>query len=184
MPRQTLSLAYPILLVALLASPAAGAASFYAGVAAGGEYDERYDALPTSADVDNSARVHLGWQFARDWSVEAAYHDLGRTEAAPIADFGLDTETDGWSLGVRYLAPVEWPVKPYASLGYFSFEEDGRSLGIAGPRRFSSDEDGLAAEVGAVFELNDSFALRAGYQWFDFDAGSEGAFNAGGEIRF
>lgn len=157
---------------------------FYGGVALGTAVDDRYDDLPTDVDTDNVAKFYLGWRFADDFSVEAAWHDLGDARAEPIADFGFDTSTDGWSIGLRYVAPVDFPVLPFARVGYFSFDEEGETLGIAGPRDFKADDQSVTFEVGALFPLNEHFVLRAGYEWFGLDGGTEGSFNAGGEIRF
>jgi outer membrane autotransporter protein len=168
--------AYALAIASGLASPAAIATDVYTGVAAVQEYDQRYDKLPGTIEVDSGARLHLGWQFARDGSIELAFHDFGsaastNNASAPVSDFGLDTETDGWSLGVRYVAPVDWHVKPFAKLGWFWFDENGSELTIIGTRRFSRSTDGLAAELGVRFEFNDRFALRTATGG-DFEIGS------------
>ncbi|MCE3004452.1 MAG: porin family protein [Xanthomonadaceae bacterium] len=162
----------------------AGAASFYAGATVGQELDGRYGDLPGDLDVDVAAKAFVGWRFADDWSVEAAWHEVGDASVVPIADFGFDTSTDGWSLGLRYVAPVDFALAPYAKAGYFSFNESGETLGIAGPRRFDADESGLMLEVGAAWRLNDTFVLRAGYEWVDFERDADGSLNLGAEIHF
>lgn len=162
----------------------ATAASFYGGGAVGVELDGRYGDLPSTLDTDNTAKVFVGWQLADGWSVEAAWHDLGDAAVAPIADFGFDTSTDGFSFGARYVAQIDSPVQPFAKVGYFFFNEDGETISIAGPRRFDEDDRGLMAEVGGLWMVNDTFGVRAGYEWFDFDNGSDGALNLGAEIHF
>jgi hypothetical protein len=157
---------------------------FYGGVALGTGLDGRYGDLPADLDADNVAKFYLGWRFADDFSVDATWHDLGDARVAPITDFGFDTSTDGWSVGLHYVAPVDFPVLPFARVGYFSFDEEGEALGIAGPRDFQADDSGLTFEVGALFAINETFVLRAGYEWFDFEGDSDASFNAGGEIRF
>lgn len=173
-----------VALLAAFGSAQAAGPAFYAGVAAGRDYDARYDQSIGPVDTQNSAKAWFGWQFADDWSLEAAYHDLGDASLPPIADFGFDTSTDGWSLAVRYVAPLEWPLKPFARLGWFAINEDGSTLTIAGPRRFSANDNGALVEVGAQFEIGEHFVIRGGYEWFDLDGGSQGVPNIGAEIRF
>jgi hypothetical protein len=162
----------------------ATAASFYGGAAVGQAFDGRYSGLPGRLDTDNTAKLSVGWQLVDGWSVEGAWHDLGNASVAPIADFGSDTSTDGYSIGVRYVAQVDFTVQPFAKVGYFLFNEDGETITIAGPRRFDEDDRGLMAEVGGLWKVNNTFGVRAGYEWFDFDNGSDGAFNLGAEIHF
>jgi hypothetical protein len=178
----------PSLLICLALAPIGAAHAddtrFYGGVALGTELDGRYGDLPADLDADHVAKFYFGWRFAEDFSVDATWHELGDARVEPITDFGFDTGTDGWSIGLRYVAPVDFAVQPFARVGYFSFDENGETIGIAGPRDFEADDQGLTVEVGALFPINDRFVLRAGYEWFDFDGDADGSFNAGGEIRF
>lgn len=172
------------LLLGLLAAGQASANGFYGGATIGQELDGRYGDLPGDLDVDGAAKAFVGWKLADDWSVEAAWHELGDASVVPIADFGFDTSTDGWSLGLRYVAPVDFALRPFAKVGYFSFSEEGETIGIAGPRRFDADDSGLMLEVGGLWSLNDTFVLRAGYEWYDFDGDADGSLNLGAEIHF
>jgi hypothetical protein len=162
----------------------ASATAFYGGAAVGQELDGRYGELPSALDADRTAKAFVGWRFADDWSLEAAWHDLGDASVVPIADFGFDTSTDGWSLGLRYVAPVDFAVQPFAQVGYFSFNEDGTSLSLIGPRPIDRDDSGLMVEVGGLWMLNHTFGVRAGYAWFDFDGDADAALNLGAEIHF
>lgn len=173
-----------LVLLSSAATTDAAAANFYGGAAVGTELDGRYGDLPGELDTESTAKGFVGWQFADDWSVEAAWHDLGDATVAPIADFGFDTSTDGWSVGLRYVAPVDFAVKPFAKVGYFSFNEEGETISIAGPRPYDEDDSGLMVEVGGLWMVNDTFGVRAGYEWFDFEGDADGAFNLGAEIRF
>lgn len=171
-------------LIALALSAPAHAEQFYGGAAAGDEFDARFDDFPGSRDIDSSAKFFLGWNFMDSWSVEGSYHNFGDAACCDrgAADIGIDVEVEGFSLGVVY-APRFERFAPFAKLGWFSADIEGTSLTIAGPRDFDDSDSGLMAEVGLRWFVGESFALRAGYEWFDFEE-SDSAVNLGAEIHF
>ena len=171
-------------LLLALAAPA-HAIDVYAGATAGQDLDGRFDDAPGEVDADSTWKVYGGLAFAPGWSLELAYHDFGDASCCGggISDFGFDADTDGFSAGIVYRLDLErW--HPFAKLGYFGADTEGELVTVAGPRDFDESENGAMGELGATFDVSDRFALRAGYEWFDFDGGSDGAFNAGAEVRF
>ena len=115
--------------------------------------------------------------------LEASYADLGELYLSGIADGGFRTDGDLWAVAVTY-SPDTGALRPYAKLGWFSRDENGQAITIAGPRPISFDDDGLTAELGGRWFVNDNFALRLGYSWYDFDGGGDGSVGAAVEWHF
>ena len=179
------SLALSTLLLAALAAPA-HADTFYIGAGYGESFDRVDDPL---IDFDESWKAYGGFQFADNFAVELAYHDFGDASSPPVADFGVDTETDGFSVGALYVHDFG-RFHPFAKLGFYRADTEGTITTIAGPTFVDASDNGVMAEIGARFDVTERFAVRAGYEWFDFDDdtfandGAEGAFNAAVEFRF
>lgn len=174
-----------LVVCALLLSPLAAAAQdWHIGVGAAGELDQRNGRIGgADIDADNPYTVLGGLSWASGFGVEAAWVDLRDIEASNIADAGFRTDGDLWSLGATFAADTG-ALQPYAKAGWFWRSEDGSAITIAGPRRIDFDDDGVMAEVGGRWRINDSFALRAGYAWYDFDADSDGSVQVVGEMHF
>ena len=172
-------------LSALLIGLSAGTAKaeFYVGIGAADELSDRAPSFGGRADADTVRNIFAGYNFTDTVGVEATYSDLGDLHLSGIADAGFDTDGDLWSVAVTY-SPDTGAVRPYAKLGWFSRDENGQAITIAGPQRINFDDDGMTAEIGGRWFVNDSFALRLGYSWFDFDGGSDGSVGAGVEWHF
>jgi len=174
-----------LILSALLLAPlSATAQEWHLGVGAAGELDRRNGRIGgADIDADNPYTVLGGMTWDAGFGVEAAWVNLGDIESSNIADAGFETDGDLWSLGATF-APDTGTLQPYAKLGWFWRSEDGTAITIAGPRRVDFDDDGATAEVGGRWMINDMFALRAGYAWYDFDADSDGSVQVIGEVHF
>jgi hypothetical protein len=161
---------------------AAQALDWHVGVGATGELAER-GPHDFDADGENGYTLLAGARWDTGFGVEAAYVDLGRLTASAILDAGFDIEGELWSVGATYGVRLD-RFEPYAKLGWFSREEDGILIGIAGPTPIDLSDDGLMAEVGARVHLGESFALRAGYAHYDFERGGEGSVQLLAEFHF
>ena len=134
-------------------------------------------------DNDAFSRFFGGVWINENFAVEAAYHDFGRSQLRGLADVGYDLEADGWSLGVVYeYGDAAWA--PYTKIGYFSADIDGEFTTIAGSERVSESDDGLMLEAGVRWTPNDTFSLRGGYEWFDFQDGGDGGLTIAAQISF
>ena len=71
-----------------------------------------------------------------------------------------------------------------SGVGAFDLNEDGTGFGVAGPYPINNDDSGAYVEVGARYRFDGPIALRASYQWFDFDAGGDGTPWVGIEVGF
>lgn len=183
--RHALSLS--VLVIASLFSAeqiAAQELSWHIGLGLASELDER---APTTAggrvDAENAGTVFVGAAHASGFGGEMAYVDLGGASEAGIADGGYDLDGELWSLGVTYAVAFD-ALEPYAKLGWFTRNEDGVALTIAGPRPFGVDDDGLMGEVGLRWRVTEPVALRLGYVWYDFEPDADGSAQFAAEWRF
>lgn len=173
--------------MALAASLPAHAIEGYvgAGITQAPSEDEYRPIVGVSLKEDNDpfARVFGGIWINENFAVEAAYHDFGRSKFEAIADFGYDLESEGWSLGVVYeYGDAAWA--PYTKIGYFTADIDGETTSIAGSQRVSRSDNGLMLEGGVRWTPNDAFSLRGGYEWFDFEGGSDGGLTIAAQFSF
>lgn len=136
-----------------------------------------------SADAKNAGALFAGARWGSGFGVEAAYVDLGRLRHSAVADAGYDADGELWSVGATYSIRLD-AIEPYAKLGWFSREEDGIAISIAGPRPLQLDDDGLTGEVGLRWRVTEPFALRLGYVWYDFEPDSDASAQLGAEWHF
>jgi opacity protein-like surface antigen len=168
---------------ALLCATSASAQElrWHAGLAVADGLEDRG---PFDADHTDSTRsLFAGATFDGGFGIEVAYVDLQDIDSIGIADAGFHLEGELWSVGATYGRRVG-AFTPYAKLGWFTRDEDGVSVGIAGPRPLSISDDGVTAEVGARWHLGDAFALRAGYAYYDFETGGDAHGLLGAEVHF
>jgi len=156
----------------------------YLGVRGGSAMEDRYGEFTPELDADNPLSVYGGWNFSALWGLELGYIDLGETTAPNIADAGLDADGHLVTGGVSFRAPVAERFDVFAGAGLFKLSEDGVTYTVAGPIPLDLDDDGVYVEVGGRFHFNDRVALRASYQWFDFEKGNDGTPWIGAELRF
>lgn len=173
----------PCLLLLALAAPAAQAADWHIGVAAADDYDGRTPDFGARIETETARSLFGGLRFENGFGVEAAWVDLGEASQDAVADAGYRVDGTLWSVGLTW-APDTGDLQPYAKLGWFDRDEDGTFVGIAGPTPVSYDDDGMMAEAGGRWFLTQSFALRAGYSWYDFEPESDGSVLLGAEWHF
>lgn len=167
-----------------LAPLSAQAIDWHLGVAAHDDLDNRAPSFGGArADTETGRSLFGGLRFQNGFGVEAAWLDLGDATQSAVADAGYAIDGSLWSVGLTF-APDTGPLQPYAKLGWFERDEDGVFIGIAGPAPISYDDNGLMAEVGGRWFATPSFALRAGYSWYDFEPRSDGSAMLAAEWHF
>lgn len=132
---------------------------------------------------DTGFAITLGWRFSPQLAVEGTFLELG--EAGFDVTVPNGTSTSNARIGVRSSGVLlalagTWPVHERLSLegragAYIGKNETrvrGTSQNPLGSQPFNSllgseTKTGLAAGVGAVVALNDTWGLRAGYDYFD-----------------
>jgi len=168
----------------LCASAACAEVGGYIGARIGDSPDERFGNVVGNLDTDTSYGIYGGWNFHPNWGVEVSYTDLGTSKVVGIADGGFRVDGDLATVGVVYNQPINENFSLLAGVGGFDRSEDGEALTIGGPRRLNLDDSGVYIEVGARFRFNGPLAIRASYQWFDFERDSDGIPTLGAEFNF
>lgn len=128
-----------------------------------------------------------GYKFFADYTlsnylgIEGGYIDFGKPEDIV---FGLPGEIDasGWNLyGVGNL-PLTGGVDVFAKAGIVAWDADSI---IDGVLIDTADGTDLALGFGASWNSNETFGLRAEFDWFDIDeADSVWMTSIGFELRF
>lgn len=179
---RSLSLSLPLFLLTSL-PVAAQSLDWHVGLGVAAELDGRAPGFDPQIDAEEAATLFVGATFENGFGFEAAYVDLGNITASGIADGGFDLDGELWSVGATYRIQLD-QLEPYAKLGWFSREEDGVAITIAGPVPLSLDDDGLMGEVGLRWRITQPFALRLGYAWYDFEPDSDGSAQFAAEWHF
>lgn len=174
----------PLLLALALAfSAPVYAADYYLGVGISQAPDGDQRGFSDDVDTDPFGKVYGGVYVGQNFSIEGAYHDFGNASLNDVADFGFDLDADAWSVGVRYeYGDAAWA--PYSKVGYFSSKTEGELITIAGTTQISDSDNGLMLEGGVRWTPNDTFSLRGGYEWFDFEGGSAEGLTIAAEFSF
>lgn len=165
-------------------SSSAQAVDWHLGLGAADQLDDRNPAISADGpDAETAITAVAGVEVGQGFGVEASWVDLGEYRVANVADAGYESDGDLWSLGLTW-APDTGALQPYAKLGWFSRSEDGTGQSIAGPVRVDFDDDGLMGEIGGRWFVTESFALRAGYAWYDFEHDADGSVQLLAELHF
>ena len=173
-----------LLLASLAATPAWSAAPFYLGLRVGSDLDGRFDDIGGNIDTDTPFGGYAGWRINDTLALEFGATTLGNSTRSDIADGGLDLDGAIYQLGLAAAFPVADRFDLQGGVGVFRLDEDGEASTIAGPRRIDVSETGAYAELGGRYQLNDQWSLRAGYTWYDFDAGGDGNLWGGVQLDF
>ena len=169
--------------LALAASVPAHAVESYVGFGISQAPDGDLRGFSGDVDTDPFGKIYGGVYLNDNFSIEGAYHDFGTAKFDGIGDFGFDLDAHAWSLGVRYeYGDAAWA--PYTKIGFFDATTKGELITIAGTQRINESENGLLIEGGVRYTPNDTFSIRGGYEWFDFDGGSNEGLTIAAEFSF
>lgn len=146
---------------------------------------EQAELQPSGIDRrDTGFGITLGWRFSPHLAAEGTFVELGEGTfdvAAPNGDApASNARISVRSSGVVLSLAGTWPIHDRLSLegraGAYLGKTQTRARGVVtnplGSQTFnnlvgSDSKAGLAAGVGAVVALNDTWALRAGYDYLD-----------------
>ncbi len=156
----------------------------YIGARVGDSPEDRFGNVVGNVETDTPYGIYGGWNFHPNWGIEVSYSDLGTSEVSGIADGGFRVDGDLATLGLVYNMPLNDNFSLLAGVGGFDLSEDGTAFTIAGPQRLNLDDSGVYIEVGARYRFNGPIAIRASYQWFDFERDTDGIPTIGAEFNF
>lgn len=152
-------LIYNMLVAAVLATTAFGSqaqekSGFYVGAGVGQSFVDEgaYD------DEDTAFSAFAGYQFHRNFAVEAGYTDFGKTEPAGT---GADLELSSGYVAAVGIVPFSDKFSGYVKGGFQRWDLDATIPGLTG----TLDDSGTDPLYGAglQYRFNDAFALRGEY---------------------
>jgi opacity protein-like surface antigen len=136
---------------------------------------------------DNAVGYKLFAQYRfNEWlGLEGAYHMSGNFEdrsSDPILPGKLELTFSGFSAqGLLYIPTTIDDFDAYVKAGVYDFDDE---LAIDGTTNSNSSERGLVAGAGFVFNLSETLAFRAEYEYFDADVGELTGVNLGVQFSF
>ncbi len=160
------------------------------GLRVGSEMTSRFDG-EWGFDAETPYAAYAGWNFSDHWTIDLGYTDLGETSTrVNAAQDYFRANGHMLNLGLSYRHPIAERFDVFASVGVFDLREAGELFNLIldpppiGYGPFRNDDTGAYVELGGRYHFNGPLALRASYQWFDFDGGADGTPWIGLEFGF
>ena len=136
---------------------------------------------PTGSDRSATGfGITLGWRFTPNLAVEGGFFDIGEGRfdiesqgIPPVSNVKLGVQASGVLLALAGTWPVHERLSLEGRAGAFIGKTETRvKSGTGGGLGLNSlvgseSRTGLAAGIGAVASLNDTWALRAGFDYID-----------------
>lgn len=146
---------------------------FYLGAKGGWvKYQNACEAQAIDCDSNDGAwGGFVGYQFHRNWGIEAGYNDFGQA-VATYPESGMVNEytgtMKGWEFSLKGNLPLTENLDLFGKAGTLKWDGDNR-----GPYSYKSDDDWAPmVGVGLEYKLTPSWVARIEYQYFD-SVGSE-----------
>ncbi|AQS36988.1 outer membrane protein/peptidoglycan-associated (lipo)protein [Shewanella psychrophila] len=141
---------------------------FYLGAKGGWvNYQNACEAQAVDCDANDTAwGGFAGYQFHRNWGVEAGYDDFGQASAI-YPETGLLNEyigtMKGWEFSLKGNLPLTENLDLFGKAGTLRWDGDN-----TGPFSYSSDNGwSPMVGIGLEYKLTPSWAARVEYQYFD-----------------
>lgn len=139
---------------------------FYLGVSIGESTIEEDNVFAGDdfEDEDTGFKVFGGYQFHRNFAIEANYTIYGDAEDS-VAGVNTEVEFDTFGVSLVGIVPIAERFDLFGKLGFAYWDAEVKALGL------SDDEDGtdLSYGLGARFNFNEKVSVRAEYEGIDVD---------------
>ena len=140
----------------------------------------------SSCDEKDSAwKFFGGYQFSRNFALEASYFDYGSIAASGQTfgvPFSISGDATAFGVAAVGMLPLGNQFSLFGKLGLMSTEVDVTASGIGGAFSESDSETGLHIGVGAMFDLGRNFSIRA--EWERNDEAEIDMMSLGAQFRF
>lgn len=147
---------------------------------------------PSGSDRrDTGFAITLGWRFSPHLAAEGTFLELGEgkfdvavQDGGPVSNAKIGVQSSGVLLSLAGTWPIHDKLSLEGRAGAFLGKTVTRASGVVtgplGGQTFnnllgSDSKAGLAAGIGAVAAFNDTWALRAGYDYLDGAFGKDAA---------
>lgn len=168
-----------VVLAALFATSTVMAEGFYAGGGLGIVKIEDSDQGESFDDSPMGWRIHGGYDFNENFAIEGSYIQTGDAEDVILGE-NVEVQLSAFTFSVLGLLPMSDDVDLFGKLGFYTGEQEITVQGIT----FDEDDDGLTVGAGIRLNMNDRFALRGDFDWFDTDIDTVWSLGVGFNYRF
>lgn len=164
------------LAIGLVSAPALAAddQGFYAGVGAGEmsvDFSGDFEGTPISFDDGDTAfRLFGGWQFNRNFGIEAGYADGGSASETYViegVDVDVDIDVTGFDLLLRGVVPMGESFYAFAQAGMIFWDADLTASADGVSESAGDSGEDLAYGAGFGFDFGDSASVRFEYMFYD-----------------
>lgn len=158
-----------LLAVALVAGASSAMASDFYVAGSVGQSDVNINAPGGTKDESDTAyKLNLGWQFHKNFALEAGYFDLGKGKATfPGANY--EFKADGWGVGIVGSLPLndQWSV--FGRVAAVDVKVKQSCSGALCPAGASADSTNWNGNYGLGVQWNftKQVGVRAEYERFD-----------------
>lgn len=167
------------LLSAVVATPAFAApngadAGAYGGFTVGQSKTDSPLGYVSTDDTDTGGSLFIGYQYTKNWSVEAFYANMGnqvvRNAAGTVTGTG---DSDAYGLNVVGTAPLNESFSLYGKLGYARTQTDFASTPAG--TIVGRDLSGITGGVGGLFNIDKKVGIRFGWDTYELSTAVAGA---------
>ncbi len=131
-----------------------------------------------SDEKDTGWKLFGGYQFTKNWSVEASYVDLGKfgvTGRIGALPFTASAKVTGYALAAVGTLPVSQNFDLFAKVGIVHSRVKSSATVAAAAAAANDNDTDWTAGIGAKYNVNKNFAIRAEIE--RYEAGSSGNAN-------
>lgn len=140
----------------------------------------------SSCDEKDSAwKFFGGYQFNRNFALEASYFDYGSVSASGQTfgvPFSISGDATAFGVAAVGILPLGNQFSLFGKLGLLSTEVDVAATGVGGAFAESDSETGLHMGVGVMFDIGRNFSIRA--EWERNDEAEIDMMSLGAQFRF
>lgn len=165
------------LLSAVVAAPVfaapngAGAdAGAYGGFTVGQSKADSPMGYVSTDDTDTGGSIFIGYQYTKNWGVEAFYANMGKQVVQRAAVIGTG-DSDAYGINVVGTAPLNESFSLYGKLGYARTQTQFSSTANT---IIGLDRSGVTGGVGGVFSIDKKVGIRFGWDTYELSAASTG----------
>lgn len=165
------------LLSAVVATPAFAApngadAGVYGGFTVGQSKADAPLGYVSTDDKDTGGSVFIGYQYTKNWGVEAFYANMGKQVVQNAGATVIGTgDSDAYGINVVGTAPLNESFSLYGKLGYARTQTNFSSTANT---IIGNDRSGVTGGLGGIYNIDKKVGIRFGWDTYELSAGSTG----------